>query len=68
MMQCTIDTMPDVENITFRFASVPIIPIFQYSNIPHPYGMLLNKFQISLARNAEQREKLQLMVLEAADV
>ncbi len=40
-MQRKIDAMPDTENATFRIPSVSIIPIFQYSIIPHPYGMLL---------------------------
>ncbi len=39
-MQCKIDAIPESENVTVRFALSSIIPILQYPNIPHPYGML----------------------------
>ncbi len=40
-MQSNIGVMPEDENANVGFALVSIIPIFQHSNIPHPYGMLL---------------------------
>ncbi len=45
-MQCKTDAMPDTENVTVGHALVSIIPIFQYSNIPHPYGMLLTQYLV----------------------
>ncbi len=47
-MQCKLGAMPDAENVTVRFALVSIIPTFQYSNIPHPYGMLMCSILLSV--------------------
>lgn len=35
------DVMPDAKNAGVIFAFVSIIPICPFSNIPHPYGMLI---------------------------
>lgn len=40
-MQCGIGAKPNVKNAHVGSAIVSIVPIFQCSSMPHPYGMAL---------------------------